>query len=408
MVAKSYSKSLLRMFKANSLRLFSITLIIAIGIMVASGIASLAPQMREAIRLLEIEGIRSESSMMFLREMADSIEIIGIIFPVFFILVSVLVVFITMTRLIEEERGQVGCFKTLGYSRASVMFKYVFFALVACILGSTIGLVFGNFVLSPILYFVISTEFNLPAISGFFLTEGMLATLFMFVFVVGITFFVVFSGARERPANLLKPKSPKAGKKIVLEHMPFVWNGLKFRYKSTLRNLFRFKTRFFMTVFSIMGVTALIFCGMGLYFVMAETNADLIGMIIPISIALTICAAMLGVLVIYNLTNINIEERRREIATLKVLGYRNIEVSGYIFREIAILAFIGIAIGLPLGYFSLIYLIHSMRFGDASALRWYVWLIAATIALTSTAITDLLLFRKIHKMDMLSSLKAAE
>lgn len=407
MVKKSYFKILHRMFRSNTIRLISVILIITIGIAVSAGIGSLAPRMREAVRIMEAGG---DDAMHILQvsSLADSIEIISFVFPVFFIMVSALVVFITITRLADEERSQVGCFKTLGYPRKSIVLKYMLFALVGCLLGTTFGLLLGELVISPILYSAAIAHLTIPEVTGVYLGFGLVAAAVMIVSVLGITFLVTYKMAKERPANLLKHKTPKEGKKTIMERIPFIWNGLPFRYKSTLRNLFRYKGRFFMTVLSVMGITLLIFCGNSLYFALVETNDFMIDLIIPICVVLIICAVALGILVMYNLTNINIEERKREIATLKVLGYKNIEVSGYIFREIFILSVVGIALGLPLGFLVFRYVLNSLKFGDPDALEWYVWVISAAIALLTTLITDLLLFRKIHKMDMLSSLKTVE
>jgi len=113
-------------------------------------------------------------------------------------------------------------------------------------------------------------------------------------------------------------------------------------------------------------------------------------------------------MVIYNITNINIEERKREIATLRVLGYRNIEVCGYVFREIFLMAVVGVLAGLPVGYFIMSFLFDYLAFGGAQYVNWYVWIIAALLSFISIALADLLLFRKIHKIDMNGALKVSD
>jgi len=164
--------------------------------------------------------------------------------------------------------------------------------------------------------------------------------------------------------------------------------------------------RFAMTVFSVMGATALVFVGIALYFVLKDET--MAASIIPISIFLTVSSVLLSALIIYNITNINIEERKREIATLRVLGYKNIEVCGYIFRELFCLVAMGIALGLPLGFFFLKFLMESMNFGAIENVKWYVWFMVTALSLVALALANLLLFRKIHKIDMNGSLKTVE
>jgi putative ABC transport system permease protein len=128
----------------------------------------------------------------------------------------------------------------------------------------------------------------------------------------------------------------------------------------------------------------------------------------PISTIIVVFAVLLNALVIYNLTNINIDERVREIATLKVLGYANGEVAGYIFREVFLLSALGILIGLPTGYLLMHFMFTFLKFGGVEFVEWYVWLISCALSLVSIALADVLLFRKIRKVDMNSSLKIME
>jgi len=167
--------------------------------------------------------------------------------------------------------------------------------------------------------------------------------------------------------------------------------------------------RFFVTIFTVIFATALVFCGMGLSFgLQYTTTPEIMETIRPISSVIVIAAVILNALVIYNITNINIEERRREIATLRVLGYHSGEVSSYIFREIFILTLVGIIIGLPVGYHFMDYIFSYLGFGDIEFVGWFVWLIVAILSFSSLAIANLLLFRKIQSIDMNSSLKIAE
>ncbi|MDR1094477.1 MAG: ABC transporter permease [Clostridiales bacterium] len=406
MVKKTYCKTLLRMFKGNLARFIAVSAILAVSAAVVTGIGSLSPRMDSAVGLLPAAG--REGDMQYIGWLADKIEIISYVFPVFFGVIAVLVVFVTMARLAAEERSVTGCYKTLGYGRSQILARHMVFISAACLAGCGVGLVFGVFVLSPVLYAVISDQFSLPGTEGFFSGFGLISCAAMSAALLVTTFWINFRTAGEKPAALLLPKAPKAGRKIFLERLPFFWNRLKFKYKSTLRNIFRYAGRLVMTVFSVAGSTALVFCGLGLYMSLRYTNADVIDAISSISAALVICAVILSVLVIYNLTNMNIEERGREIATLKVLGYKNIEVTGYIYREVFLLALFGILAGLPIGYLFLRFLFDYMDFGSIDYVKWYVWIFTGLISLFASAFVDLLLFRKIHKTDMNASLKIAE
>ena len=152
--------------------------------------------------------------------------------------------------------------------------------------------------------------------------------------------------------------------------------------------------------------------GFGLRDVSLDDNAGFIGgfsdTFALISTVIILFAAALCILVIYNLTNMNIGERKREIATLKVLGYRDIEVSGYIYREVLIMSIFGIIIGLPLGFGLLYFLFEYLGFGDVSMIKWYSYVISAALTLVFVGFVDLLLHRKIRKIDMNDSLKTVE
>ena len=162
-----------------------------------------------------------------------------------------------------------------------------------------------------------------------------------------------------------------------------------------------------MTVLSVSGATALVFAGFGLYDSSGEMGVSS-GSISGISAILIICAMLLCILVVYNLTNINIEERRREIATLKVLGYKNGEVAMYIYREVFILSFIGVLLGIPLGAGFATFVFNYVEFGSVANMKWYSWLVSALLSLLFSVIADLLLYRKIVRTDMNASLKTLE
>lgn len=358
--------------------------------------------------------MRENKSWALVDSYTQKINVVTLIFPVFFTAVAALVVLSTMTRLIEEERPALGCYRSLGYRNGRIAFKYLGFVLACCVIGSAIGFGLGVWILPAAVYPAFSSVFFMPAMAkGVSYLAGGIASAAMFVAAAGTTTYVVLRELRAKPASLLKPKAPKAGKKIFLEHVPFIWNHLKFKYKSTYRNIFRYVRNLLMTVISVAGSTALVFAGFGLYDLSQHPEATGLpgGMaesFALISFVVILFAAALCVLVVYNLTNMNIGERKREIATLKVLGYRAGEVAGYIYREVFIMALLGIVFGIPLGYGFLYFVFAYMDFGTMSVVQWQSYLYSVLLVVVFVALVDLLLARKIRKIDMNSSLKSVE
>ncbi len=198
---------------------------------------------------------------------AQRIDNIAAVFPLIFFLVAALVALTTMTRMIEEERGLIGIFKALGYSRARITSKYILYALVASGVGSIIGVLILSQVLPAtimtayaIIYFIPQPSFPLPI-------DGGIAALAL-ALGVGITLIATVAAAfatlRESPAALMLPRAPKAGKRIFLEYIRPLWSRLSFTWKVTFRNLLRYKKRFVMTVIGIAGCTGLLLTGLGL------------------------------------------------------------------------------------------------------------------------------------------------
>lgn len=363
---------------------------------------------------IKVLTMRENKSWALVDSYTEKINVVTLIFPVFFTAVAALVVLSTMTRLIEEERPALGCYRSLGYRNGRIAFKYLGFVLACCVIGSAIGFGLGVWILPAAVYPAFSSVFFMPAMAkGVSYLAGGIASAAMFVAAAGTTTYVVLRELRAKPASLLKPKAPRAGKKIFLEHVPFIWNHLKFKYKSTYRNIFRYVRNLLMTVISVAGSTALVFAGFGLYDLSQHPEATGLpgGMaesFALISFVVILFAAALCVLVVYNLTNMNIGERKREIATLKVLGYRAGEVAGYIYREVFIMALLGIVFGIPLGYGLLYFVFAYMDFGTMSVVQWQSYLYSVLLVVVFVALVDLLLARKIRKIDMNSSLKSVE
>ncbi len=196
---------------------------------------------------------------------SDKIESIARVFPIFFFLVATLVASTTMTRMVEEERTNIGTMKALGYGNGAIAAKFTFYAGVAAIMGSAAGLAVGLKLFPGIIYGAYGMMYNLPPMNASgHLIYGTLSTAAIFIGIMFATLGALRSSLGENAASLMRPKAPKEGKRIFLERITPLWKRLKFTSKVTARNLIRYKKRFFMTVVGIFGCTALLLCGFGL------------------------------------------------------------------------------------------------------------------------------------------------
>lgn len=540
----------------------------------------------------------------------EKVEEIAGIFPIFFIVVAALVALTSMTRMVEEDRMQIGTFKALGYGPGRIMSKYLIYCCLASIIGCVAGILIGFSLLPSIFWQAYGSLYILP---GLILAFSPWFALIVFAVALAGTALVTWATCRnslkEKPAKLMQPKAPKPGKRIWLERIGFIWNHLKFKWKATVRNIFRYKKNMILTIVSVMGCTALILTGFGLndsvvavtdiqygkvflYDTVIEYSGDLadlpsdsalktflndagegnsVGLytesgtlvldgsksdgresvdlyvvrdgtaeqfrsfidlherknsaiidvteggdnviVIPENIAvvygieagdtvryngteftvhavcesytgtyaymseaayekafgdiasdntllvksgiaesdvdgatekllsdanvsavefiysslgtfsglestmglviavLVLCAGALAAIVLYNLTNINIDERRREIATLRVLGYRRYEVAGYIYRESAILTLVGTLLGLGLGFLLHWFIVSrvnsvAMMFGRAIGGLSYLWAFLLTVAFAVIVYAFMLI--KLNRINMAESLKSNE
>lgn len=195
----------------------------------------------------------------------DSIANIGKVFPVVFFIVALLISLTSMTRMVEEQRMQIGTFKALGYSKIQIMFKYVIYAGIACVLGGILGMSVGFALLPKIIWMMYSMMYQLPDIGvSFNLEFGGMGLILISICIVGATIYTVLKELKHEPAVLMRPKTPKSGNRVILEKIPFIWKKLNFNQKVTARNIFRYKKRFCMTVIGILGCTALILTGFGI------------------------------------------------------------------------------------------------------------------------------------------------
>lgn len=338
---------------------------------------------------------------------ADKVRGIGNILMVIFIAVTLLVVLSSMMRLMDEERSQIACLKTLGFGSVSIVMRYIIFALVALAAGGGVGF-FVGYGVSWLICRVFEYGHVMPPISVvvnpsyYFLSFGVIvATTLVVVFVLGMRL------ANNAPAELLRPKVPKKGGRILLEKITFIWKRLSFKYKSSLRNVMRYKTRFFMMLVSVAVSAGLIFAGLALL------DMCLFGdfgspAIVGIAVVVVVFAGLLTAVVINTLTTINISEREREIATLMVLGYRDSEICGYIYREIYISTFLGILLGYPVGVGLATLVFRTIGFGAVSNVSWFMWLLVPVVVFMFTMLVTLMLRPKIVKTKMNESLKAVE
>lgn len=540
---------------------------------------------------------------------SNNVATIGKVFPIIFFLVAALVSLTAMTRMVEENRGIIGTYKSLGYNRTRIALKYLIYSSSATLLGIILGTLIGSYTLPwviseayKILYHTMPTvimEINMK----YTLIAGTVA----FASTTIATIFACYRMLRATPAKLMRPKSPKEGKKIFLEKITFIWKHFTFIQKITARNVFRYKKRLFMTLIGIAGCTALIFMGFGLrnsiatiiskqygeirkydfeitlkndinqeekneinkyienskypsqytylkqqtndvtangqeqnvYIIgvdnqkeltdfvttrdrktkeevkiqndgviiteklskllnvktgdeitikidddnsknvkitgiienyvyhyiyidkslyeeifnekmidnqiylnvendlnketeeqistyllenenisqvlkissISENFEDMIKSLDTVVIVLIICAGMLAFVVLYNLNSINIEERKRELATIKLLGFYNKELSSYVFRENIILTIIGAVVGLIFGIYLLAFVISTAEMDIVMFSReisFTSYLFAFLITIVFALLINLIMNKELRKIDMIESLKSVE
>lgn len=518
------------------------------------------------------------------------IEIIALIFPLFFFLITILVSMSSITKIVSDQRIQIGTLRSLGYSKTKIMSKYLFYAILASLIGVILGIGLGIYFIPAVVYNAYLNSYNLPSLSidGNVLLISMIS-LVMIVSVSVVTISSIGATLNEKPADLMRLKSPKKGKRIFLERINFIWSHLKFKYKSTFRNIFRNKRNLILTLIGVSGSTALLVAGFGiknsvdytgqyqyrdmqLYdievsinsnqtniaalesydkinimdYTFKYNNEDYINVVTPennsffheflhlkniyrvdvnmeansvfvtqqfaikhhikpndiielsfrdvkasfkvteiidfyfgnyiyiskelinqtypeiynkiyvksgikepikldnlktalnldpnvlqtsfdkdikaafdktsesinsIIIVLVVSASLLAVIINYNITLINISTREKEIATLKVLGYSEREVSGYVFRETMIISTVAIFLGLGLGRL-LHWFIVSRIFLDGimfvNTINWLSYLFTVFLSYLFLGIVYFISIPKMRKIDMVEALKSFE
>lgn len=204
----------------------------------------------------------------------ESIRSLGNAFPIVFLLVAVMMSLTAMARMVEEDRGLIGTYTGLGYGRLAVASRYLLFALLACLIGGGFGLIVGFLGIPAFLLVVLRGLYVMPDVRLEY--DWLYGTAGVALFVIGVLAATVYACAqemRQKPANLMRPKAPRAGSRILLERIKPLWNRMSFLGKVTARNIFRFKSRLIMTVGGVAGCTALIVCGLAINDTVAALGA---------------------------------------------------------------------------------------------------------------------------------------
>lgn len=223
----------------------------------------------------ELYFIRLDMNQSYAKYLSDVgiTEAVSLLFPVFFLMVTVLVTMASMMRIVEDQRNQIGTLRSLGFGNLKILSKYIIYSLISSGLGTIIGIGGGVYFIPRIIYNVYSTVYNLPSFSiQYYFNYTSIISVIMIASVVTVTILSVYNHLKEKPTELLRPKVPKSGKKIFIEKIPFIWKRLKFKYKSTFRNIFRYKRNLFLTLIGIAGSTALLLAGFGV-----KDSVDLAG-----------------------------------------------------------------------------------------------------------------------------------
>lgn len=196
---------------------------------------------------------------------ANSISNLAKLFPTLFFIISVFVSLVSMSRMVDDDRMEIGTLKSMGFSNIHISFKYMIYAIIATLAGGIIGASAGFLVIPNIIWNIYKILFNIPKlVLAYDMTNIIKGICISFVCICGATLITVWKNLKENPAKLMRPKAPKKGKRVLLEYVTFIWKRIKFSGKVTVRNIFRYKSRVFMTIIGVAGCTALLMAGFGL------------------------------------------------------------------------------------------------------------------------------------------------
>lgn len=344
----------------------------------------------------------------------QKINVISIIFPLLFIVVCGLVLFLITTRLLADERQMVACYYSLGSSKERIVIKYLAFSVTSTILGSIGGYFLGISLVPLVFYKSYASVYDMNGIPNQLNSPmGIIMGILMVIVSVAITLISTLLSLKESPASLMQAKAPKPGKKILLERISFLWNRFSFSIKSSLRNIFRNKKNLILTSLSVIGSVILVFIGFSLNDAASSMTdvpmyKNLAGNMGTLSTIVVLFGLLMSVLVIYALASMNIDERVREIAVLKVLGYHDTESALYACRELFMITVVAALIGMPVAIGVTTSIFSILEFAKLSAVAWYSYVLTYIIVVSSSIISSLLLYPKIKKIDFNISLKSVE
>ncbi|MDE7263960.1 MAG: FtsX-like permease family protein, partial [Anaeroplasmataceae bacterium] len=211
--------------------------------------------------------LNRKSNLSYISFEANSAKVnnVAVVFPFFFFFIAALIALTSVSRLVQEDRSSIGTLKSLGYSNGRILNKYFIYALFACLVGSVGGLFLGVYAIPMVIYFCYNSLFVMPVGHfSWYAWTVLLASLTMSFTIFMVMLAVCLKALKEKPNALLVPKAPKAGKRILLERIDFLWKRLKFKYKSSIRNIFRFKRNLIMMIVGVGGCTGLMLVGLGL------------------------------------------------------------------------------------------------------------------------------------------------
>lgn len=344
-------------------------------------------------------------------------KIVGIsyVFPLFFLLLCALVNSLTVTRLIADERACLGCYHSLGVAPTRMMVKYVSFSAISTFIGALAGYFIGLPSIPRLILPAYEAVFEMHGVNpNFFLPMGIAIAFTVLLLSVIVSVVSVMGYLKEIPAELFHEKSPKPGKKVLLEKAAFIWNRLSFSWKSSVRNILRKRKNLLLTSLAVILSTLLLMAGFALLDASDSLKsddlfADVASSMGTISFVVILFAIAMAISVVYLLSNMNITDRKRELATLKVLGYTDIECSLYCIRELATIAIIACVLAIPFSVLVIdLVLFRFLDFGKINDMRWSTFVVPPLLIVASTAITALLLHPRIARIDMNGSLKSIE
>lgn len=361
-----------------------------------------------------ILSLEENTSYALFKNYNEKITRIVTVIPYVFVLVALLMGALTISRLIKEERPQIACFLSLGVSRWKITTKYLIFTLLSTGLGGLLGYFIGTPLLPTVILPAYSQTFQMGKLPiNFFNFQALIVLGICLLAGVALTLYQCARYMHKRPASLFQEEAPKPGKKILLERIPFLWKLFPFRLKSSLRNIFRQWKNTLLTILSMSLSTILIFFGFALSDAANAMSSDSIYRNIAssmgvISTLIVVLALALGITVTYSLANMNVEDRHREIATLKVLGYHNKECSMYTSREIIIISIFSSLIALPGAAAFIAWIFDYLEFGNIKDVTPLTYILSFVIVIALTFIVNALLSRRIKAIDMNASLKSIE